>query len=62
MKYSLDFTKIKKCDVILLDRNNANLKFKNLNYIYIGLKKINIICLIKSFLFFPFQKKKIFKF
>ena len=62
MKYSLDFTKIKKCDVILLDRNNANLKFKNLNYIYIGLKKINIICLIKSFLFFPFQKKKFLNF
>ena len=58
MKYSFDFTKIQKCDVILLDRNSANLKFKNCNYIYLGIKKINIICLIKSILFFFFQKKK----
>ena len=58
MKYSFDFTKIKKCDVILLDRKSANLKFKNCNYTYLGLKKINIICLIKTILFFFFQKKK----
>ena len=57
MKYSLDFTEIKKCDVLLLDRNSANLKFKNLNSVALSLKQINVKCLIKTFLLFFFKKK-----
>lgn len=45
-----DFTIPKKSEIILLDDNIANLKFKNLNYLYIDSKKINFFILCKTLL------------
>lgn len=60
--FKISFEFIKKTDVLLLDENYANLKFKNLNHKVINFKNLNFYCLfysIKNYLFNNFQRLKI---
>lgn len=45
----LDFRYIKQKDIIILDDGFSKIKFKNLDYELVDLKKINFFCLLYSF-------------
>lgn len=51
-----DFTIPKKSEIIFLDDRLANLKLKNLDYLYVDNKKINLFILCKAFLELIFDK------
>ena len=57
MSYSFTFEKIKKTDILLIDKNYSEFKFKHRTEIF-NYRKIYIQILLKS-LFIYFIKKKI---
>ena len=59
MRFNFSFDDILKTDILLVDRNFGNLKFKNINTEIFDYNKIYVKVLIKSiYLFLTKNKKK----
>jgi len=54
----ISFFPIKKTDLVILDDNYSDLKFKKINFTSIKLNKINVFCLISSAIKYFFNNKK----
>ena len=56
--YNIDFSIPKKCDIIILDDEISNLEFNNFKVKIINRKKLNLFCLLKSFILLKINNKK----